>query len=280
MAIRCIALDLDRTTLDGEGRLSPRNRAAIGEMIRSGREVIIASGRPFTSLPREVTDLPGIRFAITSNGAAAYALPEGRCLFRHRLRPEAVDGILAVAGEAVEAGMVACEALQDGVPYCSAAYYADPAAFGVSAWGVGYIRDTRRPVADILAFIRARRSTLDTIDLSFTDEEFRRRIWAELERRVPGIYLTASRACFIEISDSRGGKHRALAALLQRLGISPAQTAAFGDGDNDAPMLAFVGAGVAVANATPLCRQAAAYMTDAHDRDGVARWLSQVLPTL
>ena len=29
MSIQCIALDLDRTTLNGEGRLSPGNRQAL-----------------------------------------------------------------------------------------------------------------------------------------------------------------------------------------------------------------------------------------------------------
>lgn len=280
MRIWCIALDLDRTTLDGEGRLSPANRAAIAQAVRDGREVVIASGRPFAALPPEVTSLPGVRFAIVSNGAAVYELPAGRCLIRHRLAGGSVDAVLKVIGGPVTAGRAGCEALEDGVPYCSAAYYADPAAYGATEWGAGYIRRTRRPQRDILGFIRSRRERLDSVNLMLADKEARRRLWARLEAEVPAVYLTASSDYFIEISDIHGGKHNALRELLGRLRISPRETAAFGDADNDARMLAFVGAGVAVANATPLCRQAAAYLTDSHDRDGVAKWLRQVLPTL
>src|SRR5262249_12791578 len=44
-------------------------------------------------------------------------------------------------------------------------------------------------------------------------------------------------------------KESGLRQALGRLGISPASTVAVGDGENDQPLLACVGAGVAVANA-------------------------------
>ena len=36
MSIQCIALDLDRTTLDGSGRLSPENRRAYQYELETG----------------------------------------------------------------------------------------------------------------------------------------------------------------------------------------------------------------------------------------------------
>ena len=45
MQIQCIALDLDQTTLNGEGRLSPANRKAMEHAISKGIHVVIASGR-------------------------------------------------------------------------------------------------------------------------------------------------------------------------------------------------------------------------------------------
>ena len=58
MSIQCIALDLDRTTLNGEGRLSPGNRQALEYAIAKGVHIVIASGRSFASLPRDVTAVP------------------------------------------------------------------------------------------------------------------------------------------------------------------------------------------------------------------------------
>lgn len=274
MNIRCIALDLDRTTLDKAGRLSPGNRAAIQGAISRGTEVVVASGRAWSSLPAEVTAIPGLRYAITSNGAAVCMAKTGEPLLRHRMRREAASAILDRIAGGTETGEIVCEAFVDGVPYCPEAYYAEPEHWGLTPEIARYVRKTRRPVPDIPAFVRAHPDGLDCLDLTILDDASRSALRAQLEREVPHIYITTSARHLLEISDEHGGKHNALRWLLKRLGIAPEETAAFGDGDNDADMLAFVGAGVAVGNAGPACRAAAAFVTDDHDRDGVARWLT------
>lgn len=76
--IRLIALDLDDTTLCSDGSLADKTREAIEAAISSGVEVVIASGRAFNSLPRAVAEIGGIRYAITSNGAAVTKNPGRR----------------------------------------------------------------------------------------------------------------------------------------------------------------------------------------------------------
>ena len=71
MKIKCIALDLDRTTLDSQGHLSEINRRAIESAVAAGLHVVVASGRALDSLPAGITEIRGIQYAITSNGAAA-----------------------------------------------------------------------------------------------------------------------------------------------------------------------------------------------------------------
>ena len=78
MEIRCVALDLDRTTLNREGKLGEANRKAIEELIEKGVCVVIASGRSFHTLPADVTGIFGISYAVTSNGAAVYRVPDKR----------------------------------------------------------------------------------------------------------------------------------------------------------------------------------------------------------
>ena len=51
MSIRCIALDLDRTTLNSAGQLSERNRKVIEQAIENGIQIAVASGRSLDSLP-------------------------------------------------------------------------------------------------------------------------------------------------------------------------------------------------------------------------------------
>ena len=280
MSIRCIVLDLDRTTLNQRGKLSAANRAAIEDAMEKGVEVVIASGRSYSSLPEEVTGIPGIRYAITSNGAAIHRIPSGECIRRHLMKESSVDAVLSVIAGPFADGTIACEGFTDGVPHCSADYYDHPMKYGASGQGAGYIRSTRRPEKDILRFIQDHRDRMDCIDAIVKDPEDKERLWARLEREAADIYITSSLDRLIEVSDQHSGKHHAVRDLLGLLKIRPEETAAFGDADNDARMFAFVGAGVAVENATERCKQSADYITASHEEDGVARWIREVLPKL
>ena len=70
--IRLVALDLDGTLLDSQSHISPRTRQAIADAVGRGVIVLPCTGRPLASLPPLVAQLPGIRYAITSNGAAVW----------------------------------------------------------------------------------------------------------------------------------------------------------------------------------------------------------------
>ena len=65
---------------------------------------------------------------------------------------------------------------------------------------------------------------------------------------------------------------------MKRLSVDLSEVVAFGDGDNDSEMLACAGIGIAVANATEKCREAADFVTDRYDRDGVAKALKRLFP--
>lgn len=72
-------------------------------------------------------------------------------------------------------------------------------------------------------------------------------------------------------------KGTALTCLAGAMGIGLPDVAAFGDDQNDLPMLRIVGHGVAMANAIDAAKQAAQYVTLSNEEDGVAHWLEQHL---
>ncbi len=80
-----------------------------------------------------------------------------------------------------------------------------------------------------------------------------------------------------DLGSRTASKGAAAGWLCQRLGIDPAETAAFGDGDNDLELLAFAGLAVAMANATPRALDAAGLVAPPNTEDGVARVLREWL---
>lgn len=274
MDIKLIALDLDRTTLNAKSRLSEGNRAALERAIQNGVHVVIASGRPFRSLPEDVLSVDGIEYAITSNGAALWHLPTGRCLHSFTLPPDTAETVLRLTADEYR---VTCEAIIRGDAYCDAAYLRDPERFGAVPEGIAYIRATRTLVEDMPAFLREHCHELESIDVIVPGAELRDRVMARLRPALPDVYFTTSAPQLVELSHRDAGKHSGLRLLTERLGLTPEQCIAFGDADNDADLLRWAGTGVAVANATPACRAAADYVTLPHDADGVAHALRELL---
>lgn len=275
MMPKLIALDLDETTLDQNSRLSPENRAALEAALSRGVDILVATGRSMATVPREIRDFPGIRYAITGNGAAIYDLQTGQAIQRYLLAPEAVLRILELtAGE-----HLTYEAFLNGDAYAQADYIRHPEEFMADAQTRTYVQATRNPVPDILDFIRQHAAELDSLDVVAGDPETKRRVMERLQQ-VDEVYITSSVSRLVELSDQHCGKHRALAHMASLLGIDRADTAAFGNADNDAEMLYWSGCGVAVANASPACLAAADYVTAASWENGVAQAFSRLFDIL
>ena len=103
---------------------------------------------------------------------------------------------------------------------------------------------------------------------------------AGLARFAGQIDLYPSSPFFIEAVPLGVAKDRSLAALLDRMGLSPAQLMACGDGMNDRSMIRYAGVGVAMANAEGPVKAAANYVTTAdNNHDGVAEAVERFILT-
>ena len=78
---------------------------------------------------------------------------------------------------------------------------------------------------------------------------------------------------FVDLMPADGGKSVGMSRLLEHYGFDRSQTIAFGDGGNDISMLRYAGLGIAMGNGTQEARQAADYVTDDVDNEGIANAL-------
>ena len=277
MKIKLIALDLDDTTLGTGGILSEYNRSALIAAIESGMEMVVASGRNYHSLPSCITDIPGIRYAIVSNGAAVYDISKDKCLSRQYLPKSAAELVL---GELQKLESCRAEVISDSIAYAPSDYLADPLRFSpptLSPHIVEYLQTTRTPVEDFHTFAYENSHRLDCINLTFTSAASRIQFQETIASLTDELYLTSSIAHLLEISNKNTGKGAGLRTLCEILNIPLSQTAACGNGDNDIDMLKSAHIGAAVENATEDCKAASDVIIERNTENGVGKFIYKII---
>lgn len=264
--IKMIGLDLDGTLLTDKKELLPYTMRVLNEAIARGIYVLAATGRPVTAIPEKILHYPGIRYAVTSNGARVIDLQENKVLIEHLLPYD--KGIWAL--KVLRKYDTMQEAFLDGQGYVEKGqlekiehYHRNP-----NMWT--YVKDTRKGVEDILAFAEQKHRDFDKVQGIFGSFEKRESAWKELEQE-KGLVLVSSVGYNIEINAAGVDKGASLVALGKLLGIKREEIMACGDGENDAAMLREVGFGVAMANAEESAKAAADYVTLSNEEEGAAK---------
>lgn len=271
--IKLIALDLDGTALDDRSRLTERTKRILERAAEAGIYLVAASGRAYSSLPKEVMEVKGLTYAITSNGAATYEPVSGKRVFACPMEETAVDGLLELLRGEPE---TAVEVFWQGTPHASRTFLENPVSFGAPHRAVSYLQNTRTPVEDILSFASGHRKELDALDI-ICQGPLHKVEWFEKLERLGGIYMTSSAPYRLETSSVKSGKGAALREAAARLGVGPEEILAFGNADNDIDMLRFAGIGVAVANSPDNVKHQADYIAPANTEEGVAQFLEEIL---
>lgn len=272
MGIKLIAYDLDGTLLDDEKRLPEENLAALREAADRGIHIVASTGRLYDGIPEHIRALPFTRYCIISNGAAVYDAAEKKTVLRDEIPME----------RAIEV----CEYM-DALPVIYYSYHADSGWISRDQYEVveQYIPKVllpdfyrvSKPVDDLKEDIRRRGGGVQKLQMHFRDPQLRQRQLKEFPKRFPELMMTTSIPTNIEINSMGANKGAALRGLCAYLGIDPADTAAFGDGSNDIPMLREAGVGVAMANAEPEVKAAADVVTDSNNDAGVAKMIRKLI---
>ena len=266
MSIKLIALDLDGTLLDSRKRLSPQNKQALEACIARGVYIVPCTGRVAMGIPEEIRCIPGIRYAITVNGATIEDMETGQILESHLLDKEAALEIMELAREYP----VMYDVYAAGQGISENRFLNDLEPYGLTEEMIAMIRRTRKAVPDIREYVRQWPGQVDKVNLFFHDPETRSRLRKLLEAR-EDILVSSSLPTNLEINGAGAAKGNALLALAEHLGLKREETMACGDGDNDISMIKMAGLGVAMENAVPDILEAADWITGSNDESGVAK---------
>lgn len=266
MQIRMVGLDLDGTLLNSRKELTAYTKRVITEAIERGVIVLAATGRPYIGVPEELKTLPGMRYALTSNGARILDTKTGETLVEHLLSQENAKKAL----EIFQKYDTLQEVYYDGQGYAEKEklvhierYHKNP-----NMWE--YVRTSRKAVDDIRGVMRRENRSMDKVQALFAKMDERAKAWEEL-KQFQELALVGSLGYNIEVNSRGVNKGRGLLELGKLLGIRREEIMSVGDGDNDIAMLKESGLGVAMGNADSEVKQAADYITDTNDEDGAAK---------
>lgn len=269
--IRLVALDLDGTLLNEDKIITDRNLRALARLEEAGILMVPVTGRPAQGLPRQVLELPGLRYAITSNGATIRDLVTGETLLEKHLEAEKGLEVLAACQEF----KMIREAFREGVGYLSQADHDTLCARYAGTAMLDYVLDTRQVLPGTVAeFLGEDRRPIEELFFLTDSVEAKAGLRAALEG-IEDIGFADPFPNDLEVIAGGIDKGEGLRFLLNHLGIAPEEVLAMGDGGSDVPLLQAAGIGVAMANATGSAKAAADFVTGSCEEDGVAAALEK-----
>ena len=264
--IRLIGLDLDGTTLTTDKQLTPYTKEVLEACIRQGIEVLPATGRVWSGIPKELTDIEGVRYVISSNGAAVVELATGKAVYTNGIAWERALEIFDI----LEQYDTFYDAYALGGGWCEGRFYDNLETFGIEPAIQTLIHKSRTRIDDLRAWVREHKAPVEKINMFFFFVEKRQEAFRELSA-IPDLAVTCSLTNNLEINHCTCNKGDALLNLGKILGIPMEEIMACGDGNNDLEMVRDSGLGVAMENGEESLKEAADYVTVSNDEEGVAK---------
>lgn len=265
MKYKLIASDYDNTIYDGE-RVSPRVKKAIADYRQAGGKFVVATGRIFESIRKEIPSLGADDEVIACQGSAIYSASSGLAIERFPLPPE----IARLAVSFFESKGDICHAYAD-----REFFVAEKNPFSEEYADYCRVRPTylHRPLSTFLAEMGVTNKIISILGLSEIDQRMTE-LSALLGKEAE---VTKSSPIFLEVTSSKAGKGNCLLALANRLGIPVEETVAVGDNLNDLSMITAAGLGVSVGNGVPALREKARLVVPSVQEDGVAELIERIL---
>jgi len=242
--------------------LRPRTLRALQATRDAGLHVIVVTGRMVQSLRRVIAPA-GLPDPVICYQGAVVADADG-----HWLRHVPIE--LELAKEALEA--VGAAGYEPNV-YVDDELYVARVTPEAEAYA-GFQHLVIHPVGDLLSWLPREPTKLVCVGDPAALDELAPRLREQFGER---LYVTKSLPYFLELATAGVTKGSGLDFLAGHLGFTPAQTIAFGDGENDVELMQWADYSVAVENAHERVKAAADWICPPAAEEGVAAVLEALV---
>ncbi len=276
-----IAIDLDGTLLDRRGRISDTNLAAIVQAESAGAVIVPCTGRMWIEAKAVIDRLPTPGVGVFVGGAVVNDAATGQSLDMAAIEPrlayelvQCLEGLPEAVLVGRESGLCGHDYLVTGQGVLTPATQWWFEASGATVHFQSHVTGD-----DLHHTLRIAVVTDDTRVTEVGDQLRRAFDGRVLVQHFQAVQTPDpnQRVYVLEVFAAGVDKWRGLDWIAHQRGMGPHQVVAIGDEINDVAMLRSAGCGIAMANAVPEAKAVADHVTLAHDQDGVAHAIRQLL---
>ncbi len=272
MSIKLVALDLDGTTLNKQGKVSEETKATLNKLHKRGIHVVIATGRVRSALPEDVLAIEGLEYTITSNGAMITDLTKNQVIYENCIHPNEIPLII----NKIKNEDIILEIFAKGNAYIDKKAFDIIDSSGLPQWHIDYIKRTRKPEQNIFDFMMTNQEKIENININIVDDK-ERAIFRRKMETLNNLTITSSSMRNVELGGATTSKADALKHLCNILNVNDEDTVAIGDSQNDIEMLKFAGISIAMGNAADNIKELSDIVTDDNEHHGVSTALEKLL---
>lgn len=260
MKYKLLVLDLDGTLTNSKKKITDRTRNTLIEAQKRGVKIVLASGRPTYGVAPLANALELNRYEgyiLSYNGGEIIDWKTGELMYKKWLENDILPYLYKCAKEngfaivTYDHEFVLTESPDDE-------YVLKEALLNVMKIKKvdNFLETIPRPITKCLIVGEPKR-------LEILEKE----MYGQLKDKM-GVFR--SEPYFLELVPKGIDKAQSLSVLLKEIGLAKEEMIAIGDGFNDLSMIQYAGLGIAMANAQPIVRENADFITLSNDEDGVA----------
>ena len=274
MEYKMICIDMDGTLLNSKHEVSERNKKAIKEAIEKGIVVAITTGRIFKSA-KIYADLLGIETPIVaSNGGFIKEQDKEEIIYKSALtydQLKVIDSVIKKHNLNVYYnlynGIILEKTLNENHAYKQTNRKAKRNEDKITILeNVDVDKAFKENEGDILKAICIENENIDALN----------RAKKEL-REIEGLEVVSSWSNNFEVMPKGTCKWSGVKQLAKILGIKENEIICIGDSENDLSMIQNAGFGIAMGNARKDVKEAAKYITDNNECDGVGKAIEKIV---
>lgn len=257
--IKILAVDMDGTCLDSDGKMAPETVEALREASERGVLVVPTTGRNVNCLPKALKNQDFYRYIISSNGSLVVDTAEGKTVFEACFDSETGAEILEKTK-----GMLIFKAAHINRDFYTQGRILQMVVkkfFKDNSVNIVYVRNLKR-------FIRKNKAQIEEFQFFYKEDESYREKLKKILSDYPDITVAHSKG-YAEIYNKKGSKGTALLALGESLGITADEIACIGDEENDISMFDVAGLPMAMGNAIDAIKERAKVILPTNDEKGV-----------